>query len=236
MIAVLAVFLAMIGGADLARGNAGGRDRIRRTSAIAVAIAIAIFGMWGLGRGAADRWLPIAGVVLVTAWLLADQVRIRRFDRWALGGLVGAMIAILAFGQHLETTDGWLQSWYSTLTIDSLAGVPFDKFALAVGCLLVLQNTSNLVVRMVLVNAGPGVMASARTLRGGRILGPLERTFIFGICLSGHFAVVGAVVAAKGILRFPEISRADDDGNKAEYVLVGSFVSWLLALLFVPLF
>lgn len=47
---------------------------------------------------------------------------------------------------------------------------------------------------------------------------------------------VGAIVAAKGILRFPEISRDDPEGNKAEYVLVGSFVSWLLALVFVPLF
>lgn len=236
MISVLAVFLAMIGAADLVRGNAGGRDRVRRSGAIAVAAAIGVLGMWGLGRGPEDRWLPLLGVFLVAVWVLADQVRIRHFDRWALGALVAAMIAVLAFGQHLDHTDGWLHAWYSTLAIDALDAVPFDKFALAVGCLLVLQNTANLIVRMVLAHAGPDVMASARTLKGGRILGPLERVLIFAICLSGHFATVGAVVAAKGILRFPEISRADDDGNKAEYVLVGSFVSWVLALLFLPLF
>jgi hypothetical protein len=79
-------------------------------------------------------------------------------------------------------------------------------------------------------------MKPAQTLKGGRILGPLERSFIFAMGLSGHFSALAAVIAAKGVLRFPEISHANDEGNTAEYVLVGSFVSWLLALLFLPLF
>ena len=99
-----------------------------------------------------------------------------------------------------------------------------------------LQNTANLIVRLILDGAGPGVSASAKSLKGGRVLGPLERSFIFAMALSGQFTAVGAVIAAKGILRFPEISRADDDGDIAEYVLVGSFASWVLALLFIPLF
>ena len=38
------------------------------------------------------------------------------------------------------------------------------------------------------------------------------------------------MLAAKGIVRFPEISRDGDTGNRAEYFLIGSLVSWVIAL------
>ena len=55
------------------------------------------------------------------------------------------------------------------------------------------------------------------------------------MALAGQYAALSVVVAAKGILRFPEISSDTAGGTRAEYVLVGSFVSWALALVFVPL-
>ena len=59
---------------------------------------------------------------------------------------------------------------------------------------------------------------------------------VFVFAIGGHYGGVAAILAAKGILRFPEISRDEGDGSRAEYVLVGSFVSWFLALALVPLF
>ena len=38
------------------------------------------------------------------------------------------------------------------------------------------------------------------------------------------------MIAAKGIVRFPEISRDGENGDRAEYFLVGSMVSWVTAL------
>jgi len=64
-------------------------------------------------------------------------------------------------------------------------------------------------------------------LKGGRFIGPLERIFLLALVLAGAFTAVAAIVAAKGIIRFPEISR-DTGGSKAEYFLVGSFASWAL--------
>lgn len=64
-------------------------------------------------------------------------------------------------------------------------------------------------------------------LRGGRFIGPIERLFLLVLVLVGQFGVMAAVVAAKGIIRFPEISK-DTEGSKAEYFLVGSFTSWAL--------
>lgn len=231
---VLAVFLALIGIADLIRGES--IDRRRAAVALTVAAVFAVVIFWGLGFARHDLWLLAVGLVLVGVWVFAEGMPVPGSERYALAGLAAAALAILAFGQHLDRGEGWLDSWYASLAIDSLDGVPFDKFMLGAGCLILMQNTANLIVRLVLKGAGPGVIESAKTLKGGRILGPLERSFILAMGISGQFTAIGAVVAAKGILRFPEISRANDNGNKAEYVLVGSFVSWLLALVFVPLF
>src|SRR5690606_8471799 len=107
---------------------------------------------------------------------------------------------------------------------------------LAVAVFAFLSRPANAVVRVVLDRAGPNVLAEEKTLKGGRFLGPLERWMIFGFALSGQYAVLTAIIAAKGILRFPEISQDARHGTKAEYVLIGSFVSWALALAFVPLF
>ena len=70
-------------------------------------------------------------------------------------------------------------------------------------------------------------------LKGGRLLGPMERVLIVGLGLAGQVTAASLVVAAKGLLRFPELSS--DHGQErihrlTEYFLVGSFVSWLLAL------
>ncbi len=56
------------------------------------------------------------------------------------------------------------------------------------------------------------------------------------MALAGQYAALSVVVAAKGLLRFPEISKDTAGGTRAEYVLVGSFVSLAQALVLVPLF
>jgi len=65
-------------------------------------------------------------------------------------------------------------------------------------------------------------------LRGGRVIGPLERILIVGLALAGAEGALAALLAAKGIVRFPEISR-DNAGNAAEEFLIGSLTSWLVA-------
>ncbi len=74
-------------------------------------------------------------------------------------------------------------------------------------------------------------------LKGGRLLGPMERLLILGLGLAGQLAAATAVVAAKSIIRFPEINaqKARENGGigideVTEYFLVGSFASWILAL------
>jgi len=67
----------------------------------------------------------------------------------------------------------------------------------------------------------------------------MERTFIFALGLAGQLTAAAIIVAAKGLLRFPEIQAQRDASDSVdeltEYFLVGSMASWLLALAFLPL-
>lgn len=67
-------------------------------------------------------------------------------------------------------------------------------------------------------------------LSGGRWIGPLERLLIIVLAGAGAEVAIAAVVAAKGVIRFPEISQ-DSSGEKAEEFLIGSLSSWILAAL-----
>lgn len=67
-------------------------------------------------------------------------------------------------------------------------------------------------------------------LRGGRWIGPLERLLIIVLAGADAQVAIAAVVAAKGVIRFPEISQ-DSSGEKAEEFLIGSVSSWILAAL-----
>jgi hypothetical protein len=65
----------------------------------------------------------------------------------------------------------------------------------------------------------------------------MERLFIVGLGLGGQLGAASIVVAARSIIRFPELSaqRKGGEGSTAidevtEYFLVGSFASWLLAM------
>ena len=62
---------------------------------------------------------------------------------------------------------------------------------------------------------------------GGKLIGQLERTLIFLLVLLGQPAGIGFLVAAKSILRFGE---AKDDQQLAEYVLIGTLLSFGLAI------
>ena len=68
------------------------------------------------------------------------------------------------------------------------------------------------------------------SLRGGRWIGPLERLLIIVLAGADAQVAIAAVVAAKGVIRFPEISQ-DSSGEKAEEFLIGSVSSWILAAL-----
>ena len=135
---------------------------------------------------------------------------------------------------------GLLGEWLEATQVPALRGLPADRALLLAGVFLVMLSTGNVVVRLVLTVTGTTNPALQHTpddpefrLKGGRLLGPMERVLIVGLGLAGHLTAASIVIAAKGLLRWPELQSKTEQQwihRLTEYFLVGSFVSWLLAL------
>ena len=67
----------------------------------------------------------------------------------------------------------------------------------------------------------PDVPAASEVLRGGAVIGFLERFAIVGAALVGHLEIVAAVIAVKGLGRFSEL----DSPAARERFIVGTLTS-----------
>jgi hypothetical protein len=185
---------------------------------VALAVIAGIVVLWGQtvtrAFGSGRAWLPllVLGAALVTGALTTA---------WA------------------GTADGLLGDWLASVGIPALQGLAADRVLLLVGVFLVQLSTGNVVVRLVLAATGttdPTYGSEPdpdQRLKGGRLLGPMERVFILGLGLAGNLIAASIVIAAKGLLRFPELQSKGEQvriHRLTEYFLVGSFVSWLVAL------
>jgi hypothetical protein len=183
-----------------------------------LAVAAFAFG-WELvvsrGFSAQMAWLPLS--CLVTA----------------------AAVAALLSGQA-DAAGGPLGRWLAQVPLPVLSDLDADGLLLLAGVVLIQLSTGNVLVRLVLAATGTitpdphgDSQGPERRLKGGRLLGPLERLFILGLGLAGNLTAAAIVVAAKGLLRWPELSSPSEQREVhllTEYFLVGSFVSWLVAL------
>lgn len=205
--AVTAVVLALV------TGSTSGRDLV------ALAVIVLVVLAWGRsvsrGLGAGPAWLPLA----------------------VLGG--GLVLAVLVSGAA-PPAGGLLGRWLDAVALPVLQGLSADRALLLLGVVLLQLSTGNVLVRLVLAvthtlnPAREGSRSDPGTrLKGGRLLGPMERLLIVGLALAGHVTAATVVVAAKGLLRWPELqSRREQEHihRLTEYFLVGSFASWLVAL------
>ncbi|MDO9257529.1 MAG: DUF3307 domain-containing protein [Bacteroidales bacterium] len=64
----------------------------------------------------------------------------------------------------------------------------------------------------------------------GKYIGMLERLFVFGFVVSAHWEAIGFLLAAKSIFRFGDLKEAEDR-KLTEYVLIGTLVSFGIAIL-----
>ncbi len=153
---------------------------------------------------------------------------------------VGVAGVVLLSGQA-GAAAGPYADWLAGARVPVLTDLDPDRCLLLLGVVLVQLSTGNVLVRLVLAATGTmrpdslgGLQGPARTLKGGRLLGPLERLFILGLGLAGNLTAAAIVVAAKGLLRWPELSSPQEQDkvhSLTEYFLVGSFVSWLVPLI-----
>ncbi|QZY30362.1 hypothetical protein [Nocardioides coralli] len=199
--------------------------------------------------GDPGTWRDLVALLVLGAVVVAwGQTVTRGFA----SGRAGAPLVVLAAGLGLAVVasplageaDGILGAWLDRTPVPVLADLPADRALLLLGALLVQGSTGNVLVRLVLTATGTvsparvhGREVPSYRLKGGRLLGPMERLFILGLGLAGELTAAAIVVAAKGLLRWPELQAARDEDvpgsgihQVTEYFLVGSFVSWLIPL------
>jgi len=252
MIGAAVTFLA-VAIADLTAGGLGGTPVSRRRAVLGILAAafVMLAGGWGAGWTMALVLVLTASLAGVSAWLLLRSRE--RLDPRRAWVALAALIAYLALGVGAEALwdaapVDWLDRWLETLAFPALNMMEADSLLLIVALFLFLTGTANGVVRTVLIAAGTETERSEERLRGGRIIGVLERWMILALMLAGETTAAGLVVSAKSILRFPELTRAagESAGTEAsaganvdhvtEYFLLGSLVSWLMAALLALLF
>jgi hypothetical protein len=214
------LILLAVGGLDLARKRLSGA----KLGIVLVVLGAALLPL-AAWAGAAAWWF--AAIAVAAGWAAVTSTR--EPARWGLwpAALLAVVVAVAVALIGVRDGQGPLERIWP---IDSPLGVVSLDLAIALaGALVFLVESGNVIVRASLRG---GVVAAEATnaLRGGRIIGPLERVLVFALTLTGAFTLLAAVLAAKGIVRFPEISRDHDGGDRAEYFLVGSLVSWVVAL------
>lgn len=233
-IAVLLVGLAV---ADLAHSI---RPRRLVNECIGAFVAVWIGLVAGLtGGGDLLALAVIAGIVVL--W---GQTVTRAFagtPAWVPLLVLGvALAAGVLTSPWASPAGGLLGSWLDSTRVPILQGLSADRALVLLGAFLVQLSTGNVLVRLALTATGTTNPSHHHTsadpaeqLKGGRLLGPMERVFILGLGLAGQLTAASIVVAAKGLLRWPELNSKPDQQwihRLTEYFLVGSFVSWLVAL------
>jgi len=171
---------------------------------------------------------PTSSVVLLAGALAATFAPWRR-PKWKpgprrallleLAAVALLLIAAVLVGRlDVPWHVGWRWGWIALLAAAYW-------YACAAGITLV-----RLVLDLVPVAVRPpagGIAVPAAELARGRIIGVLERAVVLTLVLLGQFGALGLVLAAKSVARFKSL----DDRDFAEYFLIGTLASVLVALL-----
>lgn len=126
---------------------------------------------------------------------------------------------------------GWMFLPGKNISVD--VGMMNNIQVILAGILLVI-NEMNIVLRYILDVMGLQSLGaqedkvSDEEYSMGRLIGLLERIFIFIFVLLNQYSAIGFILAAKGVTRF---NNFKDDRSFAEYVLIGTLLSTLLALI-----
>jgi len=59
----------------------------------------------------------------------------------------------------------------------------------------------------------------------GKMIGYLERIIVFFLLINGQYGAIAFVIAAKSVMRFPEIRESDDASSLAEFYIIGTLLS-----------
>jgi hypothetical protein len=115
-----------------------------------------------------------------------------------------------------------------TRVIDLLWAVTGDSVLTAIAAVYVgALFGGSVLVRMVVQSFGTEVTKNTGLAKAGAYIGVLERFLLISLLGAGQFGAAGLVLVAKSIARYKQL----DDQDFAEYFLIGTLTSLVIAVL-----
>lgn len=147
---------------------------------------------------------------------------------FAVGLLCSPLLQLSANNLATGIVGGMDQVFFSSSSLTTTAVSTAYLFLFG---LLMILNEANILLRyllklMGLTSLGKSTEVDQKAYNTGRIIGLLERIFVFLFVLLNQFTAIGFILAAKGVTRFKDF----ESRTFAEYVLVGTLLSALLAM------
>jgi len=244
--------LLAIGVSDILAGGLAGQPVAGRRTHLAlltsVIVMLVLCGLCGFSASAVAYSVAIVGGYTTWLHLRATTNPSERRSATAAACLVVTLaVAVLFAPAASATLPAAIGRWLHSSPVPVLRALEPANLVVGLGVLSLHAASTNALVRAVLRASGTEFESSAGRLRGGRVIGMLERWMVFGFAVCGEPTAAALVVSAKSIVRFPELSSAQSDRSTAdsdvertgpreidhvtEYFLLGSMVSWISALI-----
>ncbi|HKL17643.1 MAG TPA: hypothetical protein VJ905_01695 [Halalkalibaculum sp.] len=184
-------------------------------------------------------WVSLLVWLIAYPWLFLltegkpDRQNRNRMIMLLLHIVVTGILASPLFNLQLNSLAAGIEQFiYEVLFLNPGADFNWATVHLVFFGFLLVINETNILLRYLLnvFRLKPigekGKKTDEKEYNTGRLIGILERIFVFFFVLLGQFAAIGFILAAKGVARFQDFKSR----TFAEYVLIGTLLSTLLAM------
>ncbi|WP_417608614.1 DUF3307 domain-containing protein [Owenweeksia hongkongensis] len=173
-------------------------------------------------------WLGI--LIIVVSHLLIDILKIN------LQGKYNSRL--LFFGDqflHILVLIGVTQIYFPDFI--NFPALWSENLLLLTTAVSLLTFVSSILIKVIISNWSPATEDDKddSLAKAGTYIGMLERLFVFGFVISGHWEAIGFLIAAKSVFRFGDLKESKDR-KLTEYILIGTLVSFGIAILVGVLF
>ena len=174
--------------------------------------------------------------ILSFQWLFILAALVIAASHWLVDGFKKKMLMHPMLGKHAFFIDQFLHliiivavvwAYHKVFGIAAIFDLTFSTkyLMIAAGYVLCLKPT-NIIIKETLIAFDIKLTDNYDLPNAGKLIGIIERLLVFTFVLLNQYAAVGFLVTAKSILRFKA-----DDTLKTEYVLIGTLLSFGIAIM-----
>jgi len=170
-----------------------------------------------------------------------------KFWRWASLIAVSHLLTdvLKLYAQHDKTKRTWFffdqalhllfiyLVWIGCQDERIVLQAPAKEYIIAlVTILYALTQPASVIIRSFISRWTPDDSANNRDSldKAGKYIGILERLFVFAFVITNNWAAIGFLLAAKSVFRFGDL-KGSGDRKRTEYVLIGTLLSFGIAML-----